>query len=67
MRLNRNPLQESIQWLLKMGSDYIDFQADVHRNNIAFIRAARVRTVRELAETHDIAIGIHPSFSNQQR
>ena len=55
------PIEESIRWAAENGFGYIDFQADVPPNNIASFDAARVRTVRELCETHDIAIGIHPS------
>ena len=55
------PIEASIHWAAENGFRYIDFQADVPPNNIAAFDAARVRTVRSLCETHDIAIGIHPS------
>ncbi|RKU22366.1 sugar phosphate isomerase/epimerase [Candidatus Poribacteria bacterium] len=55
------PLEESIQWAAENGFGYIDFQADVPPNDIGSFDAARVRRVRDLCETHEIAIGIHPS------
>ena len=55
------PIEASIRWAAENGFRYIDFQADVPPNHIAAFDAARVRTVRDLCETHDIAIGIHPS------
>ena len=57
----QKPIEESMRWAAENGFGYIDFQADVPPNNIAAFDATRVRTVRALCETHDIAIGIHPS------
>ncbi len=55
------PIEASIHWAAENGFRYIDFQADVPPNDIAAFDAARVRTVRNLCETHEVAIGIHPS------
>ena len=55
------PIEESIQWAADNGFGYIDFQADIPPNDIASFDTARVRTVRDLCEKHDMAIGIHPS------
>lgn len=57
----QKPIEESIRWAAENGFGYIDFQADIPPNNIAAFDAARVRTVRDLCETHGVAIGIHPS------
>ena len=55
------PIEVSIQWAAENGFRYIDFQADVAPNDIAAFDTTRVRTVRNLCETHGVAIGIHPS------
>ena len=57
------PLEDSIRWATENGFRYIDFEADTPPNDIPSFDAARIRTVRNLCDTHDIEIGIHPSSS----
>jgi sugar phosphate isomerase/epimerase len=58
---NRQPLEDSIRWAAQNGFSYIDFQADLPPNDLASFDADRVRRVRELCESNDIQIGVHPS------
>lgn len=57
---SNKPLEESILWAADKGFRYIEFNADNPPNDIASFDAARIRKVRELCETHDIASGLHP-------
>ena len=55
------PIEDLIRWASENDFGYIDFQADLPPNEIASFDTTRVRGVRDLCETHGIAIGIHPS------
>ena len=55
------PIEQLIRWAAQNSFYYIDFQADLPPNDIASFDATRVRAVRDLCETHNIAIGIHTS------
>jgi sugar phosphate isomerase/epimerase len=55
------PIEDAIVWAARHGFRYIDFNADRYPNDPGSFDAARVRRVRALCDTHQLAIGIHTS------
>lgn len=54
-------LEDTLRWAATAGFRYVDFNADHTPNGWPDFDAARVRTVRDLADRHGIQVGIHTS------
>jgi sugar phosphate isomerase/epimerase len=52
-------LEEALAWAARYGFHYVDFNADQPPNDLDAWDEARVRTIRQHCERHDIHLGLH--------